>query len=434
MRSSHDVIWRIKGDIGDAITAWEHARAEAGRPPADDELRVRGEAMIRERLEAHGRERLAAGMARLEEHEEDAIAERVSSLLFGLGGLDRYLADTEVENLFVNGCDRVFFTTSDGRRHEGQPVADSDDELVELIRRLAARSGRNERRFDDAQPRLNLRLADGSRLHALMRVSARPSLTIRRHRHPKVTLADLAGMGAITPPVQAVLGAAVGRPFPLNIVVAGGTDTGKTTMLRALLHQVPEWERLVVIEDSLELNLDGDRSTNRNVVELETREANVEGAGELSMRDLAREALRMAADRVIVGEVRGGEVLEMLQAMNQGNDGSMCTLHADSSAAVFSKICTYALMAREQVPIEATCRTIANSIHLVVHLRKLADGARVVSSIREVTGADGAMVVSNEVFAPDRHGRARLATPFSERTLERLVANGLDHSALQERR
>ena len=165
-----------------------------------------------------------------------------------------------------------------------------------------------------------------------MQVSGRPSLSVRRHRHTDVGLADLVGLGTLDEHAGRGHGAAVRRPHPLNIVVAGGTDAGKTTFLRALLAEVEPWERLVVIEDALELQLERDPERHPDVVELETREANVEGAGEITMRDLARHALRMAPDRVIVGEVRGGEVLEMLLAMSQGNDGSLCTLHADSSA------------------------------------------------------------------------------------------------------
>ncbi len=228
------------------------------------------------------------------------------------------------------------------------------------------------------------------------------------------------------------MSAAVRRPHPFNIVVAGGTDAGKTTFLRALLAEIAPSERLVVIEDALELQLERDPDRHPNVVELETREANVEGAGEITMRDLARHALRMAPDRVIVGEVRGGEVLEMLLAMSQGNDGSLCTLHADSSAAALTKIATYALMAAERMPIEATNLLVAQSVNFVVHLVRRADGTRVVSSLREVTGADGGRVASNEVFGPGDDGRARLTHPFTARSLDRLIANGLDPSALCE--
>jgi len=259
-----------------------------------------------------------------------------------------------------------------------------------------------------------------------MQVSGRPSLSVRRHRHTDIGLDDLVALGTLDEPLAAVMRAAVRRPHPLNIVVAGGTDAGKTTFLRALLAEVESWERLVVIEDALELQLERDPERHPDVVELETREANVEGAGEITMRELARHALRMAPDRVIVGEVRGGEVLEMLLAMSQGNDGSLCTLHADSSAAALTKIATYALMARERMPVEATNLLIAQSVGLVVHLARRSDGTRVVSSVREVTGADGRMVSSNEVFGPGPDGRARVAHAFTTRTWDRLVANGLD--------
>jgi pilus assembly protein CpaF len=422
---------RIQHDVGDSLASWEHDQREtSGRSPSDDETRVRASGFIAAAVEHESRQRIEAGEPPLGPDVIDGLVERVESLLFSLGDLDRYLNDPFVENIFANGCDRVFFTTADGHRHVGSPIADSDDELVELIRRLASRSGRTERRFDDAQPVLNLRLADGSRLFAVMQVSERPSLSIRRHRYPTVTLDELVTLGTIDETLRAVLAAAVSRPRPLNIVVCGGTDTGKTTLLRALINDIDPWERVVVIEDSLELHLAADANAHPNVVELETREPNVEGAGEISMRDLTRNALRMAPDRVIVGEVRGGEVVEMLLAMSQGNDGSMCTLHADSSHSALAKIATYASMARERLPIDATNMLIANSVHLVVHLAKAADGRRVVSSIREITGSDGHLVLSNEVFSPDDDGIARFAHPFTDTTLRRLAANGFDPSVL----
>ena len=352
--------------------------------------------------------------------------------LMGFGPLDQLLADPSIENVHANGCDRVFITRAGGDRARGPALAATDAELIELIRRVAAQGGRTERRFDDAQPLLNLRLPDGSRLSAVMHVAGRPSLSVRRHRHTDVGLADLVRLGTLGEDLAAVMAAAVRRPHPFNIVVAGGTDAGKTTFLRALLAEVEPSERLVVIEDALELQLERDRQRHPDVVELETREANVEGAGEITMRDLARHALRMAPDRVIVGEVRGGEVLEMLLAMSQGNDGSLCTLHADSSAAALTKIATYALMAPERMPVEATNLLIAQSVNLVVHLSRLGDGDRVVSSVREVTGADGRLVVSNEVFAPGPDGRARLVHAFSERSWGRLVSNGLDPEVLRQ--
>jgi pilus assembly protein CpaF len=421
---------RVVADVTEALSSWSHAEEAAGRGVGPAEEQLERERLLTGALEAQRRQRLAAGQPPLDAGEEAAVAADARARLSGFGALEHLLADPAIENIHANGCDRVFVTYAGGERSAGPALAGSDAELVELIRRIAAHGGRTERRFDDAKPLLALRLPDGSRLSAVMNVSGRPSLSVRRHRHTEVRLADLAILGTFDEDLAAVLAAAVARPHPLNIVVAGGTDAGKTTLLRALLAEIDPAERLVVIEDALELQLERDAARHPNVVELETREANIEGAGEITMRDLARHALRMAPDRVIVGEVRGGEVLEMLLAMSQGNDGSMCTLHADSSAAALTKIATYALMAPERMPIEATNLLVAQSVDLVVHLARRSDGSRVVSSVREVTGADGRLVTSNEVFAPGADGQARLTRSFSERTWDQLVANGLDPAVL----
>ena len=423
------LVEQVLDEVTTELSHWSNRQASRPTPAVEQ---AEGERLVAIALERLRRQRLAAGLAPVGADEETALVADVRARLHGFGLLDQLLADPTIENLHANGCDRVFITRAGGRREQGPQLAVTDGDLVELIRRVAAHGGRTERRFDDARPLLNLRLPDGSRLSAVMQVSGRPSLSVRRHRHTEIGLDDLVGLGTLDEPLAAVMRAAVRRPHPLNIVVAGGTDAGKTTFLRALLAEVEPWERLVVIEDALELQLERDPERHPDVVELETREANVEGAGEITMRELARHALRMAPDRVIVGEVRGGEVLEMLLAMSQGNDGSLCTLHADSSAAALTKIATYALMARERMPVEATNLLIAQSVGLVVHLARLSDGTRVVSSVREVTGADGRLVSSNEVFAPGPDGRARLAHAFTTRTWDRLVANGLEPEVVHE--
>jgi len=423
------LVEQVLDEVTTELSHWSNRQASRPAPAVEQ---AEGERLVAVALERLRRQRLAAGLAPVGADEETVLVADVRARLHGFGLLDQLLADPAIENLHANGCDRVFVTRTGGRRERGPQLAATDGDLVELIRRVAAHGGRTERRFDDARPLLNLRLPDGSRLSAVMQVSGRPSLSVRRHRHTEIGLDDLIGLGTLDEPLAAVMRAAVRRPHPLNIVVAGGTDAGKTTFLRALLAEVEPWERLVVIEDALELQLERDPERHPDVVELETREANVEGAGEITMRELARHALRMAPDRVIVGEVRGGEVLEMLLAMSQGNDGSLCTLHADSSAAALTKIATYALMARERMPVEATNLLIAQSVGLVVHLARLSDGSRVVSSVREVTGADGRLVSSNEVFAPGSDGRARLAHAFTTRTWDRLVANGLEPEMVHE--
>lgn len=427
-----ELVRRLRRRVSDRLALRDQADETANRPRLGREAqRVYGRQLINEEVEAYVRDRFDEGVAPLGEAEEDEVIQAVVDALFGLGRVEMYLADESIENIHAQGCDRVRIVRADGTREWGEPIASSDAEMVETLRMAAARSGRSERRFDVGQPVLNLRLPDGSRLFAAMEVSARPVLSIRRHRFRKITLADLVGLGTIDRGLAAFFAASV--TARRNIVIGGGTDAGKTTFLRALIHAIDPEERLVVVEDESELDLAAAPDLHPDVVELEKREANVEGEGLIDLAALTRMALRMAPDRVIVGEVRGGdgEVLPMLLAMSQGNDGSMCTIHADSSTGVLSKIALYAVMARESLPMEATAMLIANSVHLVVHLRKLADGTRVVSSVREIVGADGRMVLSNEVYAPGYDGRARPASPMSEDGLSRLRAAGFDDGLLR---
>ena len=216
-----------------------------------------------------------------------------------------------VENINANGCDNVFVRYSDGRRERVDPIADSDDELIDLLRMAAARLGIGERRFDLGSPRLSLPLPDGSRLFGVMAVTARPSLSIRRHRYLKITPDDLIGMGTLDLALREFVGAAMRARK--SCVICGGTAAGKTTLLRAMAADIPAWERLITIEDSLELGLDRYPDLHPDVVALEAREPNIEGEGGVSLAELVRWALRMSPDRVIVGEARGEEVLALLE-------------------------------------------------------------------------------------------------------------------------
>jgi Flp pilus assembly CpaF family ATPase len=331
--------------------------------------------------------------------------------------------------VYANGPEVVWVRRTDGSKTQVGAIASSGEQLVQLVQQLAATAGRSERRFDLASPRLNLRLADGSRLFAVMAVSDCVSLTIRRNRYPKVTLADLVGLGWCTPTQARFLEACVraGR----NIVIGGGTATGKTTTLRALAAAIDPSERLVVIEDSSELDLQADPSLHADVVSLEQRDANIEGQGGITMATLARDALRMSPDRVIVGECLGDEVIPMLLAMGQGNDGSMCTVHADSSSAVFDRLALYAAMAPERLPKPAAAQLIANSVHLVLHVRQRREGSRVLASVREVASAVDAQVLSNELLRPGRDGRAApTGTPVTEDLAWRLAEVDFDVEAL----
>ena len=249
-----------------------------------------------------------------------------------------------------------------------------------------------------------MRLPSGDRLHAIAWVSGRPSVSIRRHNFDISRLKQLIGLGTVSEALFHFLQAAVRARF--NVIVAGGTGAGKTTLLRCLINEIPATERIITVEDSLEIGLEHFADLHPNHVDLEAREANLEGVGEFPMHRLVRSGLRMQPDRVIVGEVRGAEALPMMLAMSQGNDGSMCTIHADSSLGVFNRLQMYMAMTPERFDVEVTNLMIANAVHFIVHLGRLDTNERVVTSVREITGADGALVTSNEVYAPDTTGRA----------------------------
>lgn len=425
---------RLRGEVADALTERRRADEADGRPWMDaDDQRVFGRRLINAALERHATDRLDQGLAPLASDQEQTLGQSVHDALFGLGPLERLLADESVENINANGAEEVWVTYADGRKQLGPPIAESDAELVETIRATAARAGLSERRFDVGRPELNLELPDGSRLFAVMSVTARPSLSIRRHRFPKVTVDDLVGLGMLDRPMQAFLTSAVRARK--NLLVCGGTGAGKTTLLRGLLNEVDPGERLVTIEDNFELGLQRHPDLHPDVVAMEAREANVEGEGEITMAQLVRMGLRMSPDRVIVGEVRGAEVLSLLNAMSQGNDGSMATIHADSSAGAFARLAMYAVQAPERLPLEATNLLVANSIDFVVFIAQDAPTVgvqrrRYISSVREVVGAEGQMVVSNEVFAPGPDRRAVPAVPLRQDTAADLARVGLAADAL----
>jgi pilus assembly protein CpaF len=275
---------------------------------------------------------------------------------------------------------------------------------------------------------LSLQLPDGSRLFAVMAVTGRPCIAIRRHRFMKVTLPDLVGLGTLDAGLSEFLAACVCARK--NLLVTGGTGAGKTTMLRALCAEIGPSERLVTIEDALELGLDRDLEAHPDAIAMQAREPNVEGEGEVSQADLVRWALRMSPDRVLVGEIRGAEVIPMCNAMTQGNDGSMATLHSSSSKGAFSRLATYAIQAPERLPLEATNLMVAGAVDFVVHLGANALGGRAVMSIREVVDADGAQVSSNEIFRPGPDGRAVRGVPMRAESLDDLMGAGFDPTVL----
>ncbi|MGH9089944.1 MAG: CpaF family protein [Acidimicrobiales bacterium] len=424
-------VGEVRAAVLARLTDRQREERAAGRPalgPEDE--RALGRQLISEVLDEKARRALAAGQAVPTTDAEDALAQAVFDSLWGFDRLQRLLDDPTIENVNANGCDQVWVRYADGRRVQVDPIADSDEALVGLLRTMAARTGIGERRFDAGCPRLSLQLPDGSRLFAVMAVAARPALAIRRHRHLKVTGDDLVGMGTVDLALREFCRAAM--LAKKSVVITGGTGAGKTTFLRAMAADIPPWERLVTIEDSFELGLDRYLDLHPDTVALEAREANIEGQGEITQAELVRWALRMSPDRVIVGEARGQEVVALLNAMSQGCDGSLATLHASSSRGAFAKLATYALQAAERLPAEATAMLVAGAVHFVVHLAQ--DGRqRYVTSVREVVGSEGQVVTSNEVFRPGTCGRAVPGAPFRHETLDQLEAVGFDASLLERR-
>jgi pilus assembly protein CpaF len=387
-----------------------------------------GRQLISEALERRARYALTDGTPVMSAEEEDELARATFDALFRLNRLQRLLDDPDIENINANGCDVVWVRYADGRRERVGPIAESNEELIEMLRTAAARMGIGERRFDLGSPSLSLSMPDGSRLFALMALAAQPCVSIRRHRYLRVTPDDLVAKGTLDVGLREFLRAAMRAKK--SCIISGGIGAGKTTLLRAMAADIPPEERLITIEDSLELGLERFPELHPDVVALEAREPNLEGEGGVTLAELVRWALRMSPDRVIVGEARGEEVLALLNAMSQGTDGSMATLHASSSKGAFSKLATYAVQAPERLPLEATNLLVANAVHFVIHLAQEGE-YRFISSIREVVDAEGPMVVSNEVFRPGPDGRAVPGAPFRTDTLDQLCAVGFDPGLLE---
>jgi pilus assembly protein CpaF len=338
----------------------------------------------------------AWGFDAIPDPDDRRVIDEAIAQVLGLGRLEPLLEDDDISDIHIRGNFPVWVKTRNGERHEHPPIVQTDAELIDLIRRIASRMGHREQRFDPAHPELNLQLPDGSRLFAAMEISAHPTLVIRRHRFEFSAIPQLVERQMMEPEVGSFLAAAVRSRK--NIIVAGGTGSGKTTLLRALINEVGPLERIVTIEDAYELGIDHFQSAHPDHDALQARTANIEGQGEITMADLTRMALRMDPDRVIVGEVRGGEAFPMLLAMSQGNNGSMCTLHADSARSVFPKLLAYVSMASTGVPTETVNLLIASAIHFVVHV-EVRDNVRRITSIHEVVDADGTAIVSNEVYS-----------------------------------
>jgi pilus assembly protein CpaF len=355
--------------------------------------------------------------------DRDQLIDDLLDELLGLGPLERLLRQSNVTEILVNGAKEVYVERR-GQLEESTITFRDDDHLLQIIERIVSRVGR---RIDETSPMVDARLPDGSRVNAIIPPLALkgPSLSIRRFGAHPLTLSDLLGKEALTKEIAEFLQAAIRAR--LNVVVSGGTGSGKTTLLNVLSSFIPARERIITLEDAAELRLQ-----QKHVVPLETRPANLDGRGAITMRDLLRNALRMRPDRIIVGECRGAETLDMLQAMNSGHEGSLTTLHANSPRDALTRLETMVLMSGIELPIRAMRRQIQSALHLIVQADRLQGGARRVTSVTELTGMEGDTIVAQEIFTfvqqgVDSGGRARgffASTGVRPACMQRLNAAG----------
>lgn len=327
--------------------------------------------------------------------ERENLLREIQDEVFGLGPLEPFLQDPSVSDILVNTYRRVYVERR-GRLETTEARFKDESHLRKIIDRIVSRLGR---RVDESSPMVDARLPDGSRVNAVIPPLAIDGsmLSIRRFAVDPLEMEDLITLRTLTPEIAELIKGVV--KARLNVLISGGTGSGKTTMLNVLSRYIPTTERIVTIEDAAELQLKQD-----HVVRLETRPPNIEGKGEITQRDLVRNSLRMRPDRIIVGEVRGPEALDMLQAMNTGHDGSLTTIHSNSPRDALIRVETMVSMAGFSIPAEFLRKFISSALNVILHVSRMADGSRRVLSFQEVTGMEGNVITMQEVFAFNQTG------------------------------
>lgn len=353
-----------------------------GDPEKESQLRKKTQQIITQLTD-----KLGQGLAR---DERSKVIKQVLDEALGLGALEELLSDPTVTEIMVNGCDKVFIEKS-GKLTLSNVGFTSNEQLRKIIERIVTPLGRQ---INEKSPYVDARLADGSRVNAVIEPLAidGPAITIRKFAKEKITGDHYINWGTLTKPMLDFLRICVEQG--LNIVISGGTGSGKTTLLNVMSSYIPSSDRIITVEDAAELQLNQE-----HVVRLETRPANMEGAGEISIRDLIKNSLRMRPDRIVVGECRDGAALDMLTAMNTGHDGSMTTLHANTPREAISRLETLCLMAGMDLPIKAIREQIAGAVNLIIQIGRLSDGSRKIKSITEVVGMQGETITLQEIFA-----------------------------------
>jgi pilus assembly protein CpaF len=332
---------------------------------------------------------------KLPEDVKKEIFKQVFSELLGYGPIQELLDDPDVSEIMVNGPKKVF-VEKDGKLTKSTVVFDDDDHVLRIIDRIILPLGR---RVDADSPTVDARLPDGSRVNAVVRPVAidGPSITIRKFAKDRLKAEDLVSFGSLTRQMVDFLEACVKARF--NIIISGGTGSGKTTLLNVMSGFIPENERIITLEDAAELQLQQD-----HVMRMETKAANADGLHAVSIRELVKNSLRMRPDRIVVGEVRGGEALDMLQAMNTGHDGSLTTVHANTPRDAISRIETLVLMAGMDLPLKVVRHQISSAVDVIVQQTRLKDGQRKVTAVTEVAGMEGEIIVLTDIFKFNQTG------------------------------